>query len=154
MSRLYILQLLARHCNLVSKPLHFSASSIPQNPHLFLVAAGIWYPAFVKLLAFWSCNWHSKSLLYFKMEMPPLEVDKELKHCQKIKWLNVISDYLLFLLKYHWVFVELCVINNASSCKESIVFQNWGLHWIEWLNSLGYKVCKFADFRAPGEGHW
>ena len=42
------------------------------------------------------------------------------------------------------VFVELCVINNASSSEESIFFQNRGLYWAEWLNSLGYKEYKFT----------
>ena len=46
------------------------------------------------------------------------------------------------------VFVELCVINNASSSEESIFFQNWGLYWAEWLNSLGYKEYKFAVLHA------
>ena len=46
------------------------------------------------------------------------------------------------------VFVELCMINNASFSKESIVLQNWDLHLVEWLNSLGYKVCKFAVLHA------
>ena len=42
------------------------------------------------------------------------------------------------------VFVELRMINDASSSEESIVLQNWDLQLVEWLNSLGYKVCKFA----------
>ena len=46
------------------------------------------------------------------------------------------------------VFVELCVINNASSSEESISFQNWGLYWAEWLNSLGYKEYRFAVLQA------
>ena len=67
----HLFELPARNRNLVSKKFHFSASSIP--------AAGVWYSAFVELLAFWS----SKSLLFFKkMETPPLEVDKELKYWQ------------------------------------------------------------------------
>ena len=48
------------------------------------------------------------------------------------------------------VFVELRMINNASSSEESIVLQNWDLQLVEWLNSLGYKVkvCKFAVLHA------
>lgn len=46
------------------------------------------------------------------------------------------------------VFVELCMINNTSSSEESIVLQNWDLHLVEWLNSLGHKVCKFAVLHA------
>ena len=46
------------------------------------------------------------------------------------------------------VFVELCVINNASSSEESISFQNWGLYWAEWLNSLGFKEQRFAVLHA------
>ena len=44
--------------------------------------------------------------------------------------------------------VELCVINNSSSPDESIVFLNPGSHWVKWLNSLAYKVCKFALLHA------
>ena len=69
-----------------------------QNPRPF-PAAGVWYPTFAKLLSFWSCNWRSKFLLYWKkMETPPLEVDKEFKHWQKCP--NVTRHYLRFLQKY------------------------------------------------------
>ena len=46
------------------------------------------------------------------------------------------------------MFVELCVINNPSSSDESIVFLNPDSHWVKWLNSLAYKVCKFAVLHA------
>ena len=48
-------------------------------------------------------------------------------------------------------FVELCVINNRSSSDESIVFLNPGSHWVKWLTSLAYKVCKFEVLHALHE---
>ena len=48
-------------------------------------------------------------------------------------------------------FVELCVINVPSSSDEPIVFLNPGSHWVKWLNSLAYKVCKFAVLHALHE---
>ena len=48
-------------------------------------------------------------------------------------------------------FVELCVMNNPSSSDESIVFLNPVSHWIKWLNSLAYKVYKFAVLHALHE---
>ena len=49
-------------------------------------------------------------------------------------------------------FQELCVMNNPSSSDESIVFLNPGSHhWVKWLNSLAYKVCKFALLHALHE---
>ena len=46
------------------------------------------------------------------------------------------------------VFVEFCVINNASFSQESISFQSWGLYWAERLNSLAYKEYRFAVLHA------
>ena len=81
-SRLYLHELLTRYRNLLSNPLHFS-SSAPQRLSK-PTPISVWYQAFVKVLSFWSCNWRSISLLYLKkIETPPLEVDKELKHWQK-----------------------------------------------------------------------
>ena len=70
-----------------------------QNPRPF-PAAGVWYPAFVKLLVLWSCNIGVLDLCSIwkkKRETLPLEVDKELKHWQKCP--NV-THYLRFLQKY------------------------------------------------------